>query len=438
MMKKYLVFLVLFVVAMAQFSCQKEESRLITGEGQLNRNSELTTKLQQVTTNDTRVDNVIDSSDCFSVKLPVQVLVSGQQVTVSGAQDYALVEEMFNGTPAGGSIAFEFPITVIDSAYQETIVGADAFEALVQNCVAPEPASCFSFQYPISVTAYDTASQQPINQTIDRDEEFYLFLENLPATAIYELNFPIGIVDSSGQVISVSGNESLNAAIEAATAACACNNPQILTQDLILYMPFANEVADLTGFGQVGVIGEVTFVEDRSLNPNGAVWVNPNTQTGFVSVIGNANNDLIQNNAFTVSLWFNLSTTDLSVDYLFSNSEFILGQGVPGQFDEIRAPFALAPGMPFLADPTWQIPQNLGFWHHLVATWDGTVLTLYVDGNAVAESTQPEFPQQMLGYLIGEDFSGFLDDVRVYRRALNSTEVGTLFELEGDVNTCLE
>ncbi|HVW66555.1 MAG TPA: LamG-like jellyroll fold domain-containing protein [Candidatus Peribacteraceae bacterium] len=77
-----------------------------------------------------------------------------------------------------------------------------------------------------------------------------------------------------------------------------------------------------------------------------------------------------------------------------------------------------------------------GAWHHGFLTYDGTDLRLYVDGQLVG--TQHGSGTHGIYYVsggtsIGRDgdsdsgyFSGNIDDVRVYKRALSSSEVGAL------------
>ena len=39
--------------------------------------------------------------------------------------------------------------------------------------------------------------------------------------------------------------------------------------------------------------------------------------------------------------------------------------------------------------------------------------------------------------MLGDDFTGALDDLRVYKRTLSDNEVGDLYNLEGDCYQCL-
>ncbi|MFC1792317.1 kelch repeat-containing protein [Planctomycetota bacterium] len=68
-----------------------------------------------------------------------------------------------------------------------------------------------------------------------------------------------------------------------------------------------------------------------------------------------------------------------------------------------------------------------GQWHRIGLIWDGSHRTLYVDGVAVSEDTQPGLESSQMGLYIGVDknyaagtfFSGLIDDIRIYNRVVN-------------------
>ncbi len=77
-----------------------------------------------------------------------------------------------------------------------------------------------------------------------------------------------------------------------------------------------------------------------------------------------------------------------------------------------------------------------GQWHNVVGTYDGSSVRLYVDGHQVGSGTADTAP---IGYglpssndlMIGDypgcsglDFSGNIDEVKVFNRALSSQEIG--------------
>jgi len=92
-------------------------------------------------------------------------------------------------------------------------------------------------------------------------------------------------------------------------------------------------------------------------------------------------------------------------------------------------------------------PVSPGEWHHIVGTYDGTQLQLYVDGLPVGNprfhtgTILPMLPGSFLS--IGSEdgrrccggpryFHGAIDEVAVYRRALTSAEVMDLFRRRAD------
>jgi hypothetical protein len=76
-------------------------------------------------------------------------------------------------------------------------------------------------------------------------------------------------------------------------------------------------------------------------------------------------------------------------------------------------------------------PLLLGRWVHLAGTFDGKVMRLYVDGREVATMDRPgpirpnHFRLHLGNYEEGHRafFTGLLDEVRIYSRALAAAEV---------------
>lgn len=432
-------FLIVFALLLGTLiSCQDEESLNNPGTGSLDKNAALTQKLQSVTANNTGIDNVIDSTDCFTVKLPVQVLVNGETITVASADDFLIVEEILESTSAGGSVDFVYPITLLTASYEEISVANESqFVGAVADCAGFEAIDCILLSYPLTLSIYDTGSQNPSTVTIDNNQEFYLTLLNLQDADVYQIQYPIAANDG----LIINDNAGLDDAIVTAIDDCACDNDTILTDDLILYLTFANEVRDLTEIANSQAIGEIEFTFDRTENPAAAILFAGGSADNQVVTPGNPNNDMLQDGAFTVSLWFNRQATNFGgpAEVLFRTN--LLDIVLEGPNPEIRSPKVLAAGQAELVDQDWIDDQLFGqieVWHHIVVTYDGNVLSLYRDGELRAEQ-QMTFPQSMMSpNFVGGNFQGFIDDVRVYKRALNIDEIIVLLELEGDVNTCLD
>lgn len=72
----------------------------------------------------------------------------------------------------------------------------------------------------------------------------------------------------------------------------------------------------------------------------------------------------------------------------------------------------------------------LNAWAHIAGTYDGTTLKIYVNGNLVSQKTVTASALITTGKLFiggntvwGEYFKGLIDDVRIYSKTLNQSEI---------------
>lgn len=78
---------------------------------------------------------------------------------------------------------------------------------------------------------------------------------------------------------------------------------------------------------------------------------------------------------------------------------------------------------------------SAGSWYHIAATWDGSTMLLYKDGSQISGSTSfvgtmgTNSNNVAVGSRAGSSYywNGSIDDVRIYNRALSSTEVSDLY-----------
>ncbi|MCK4553441.1 LamG domain-containing protein, partial [Candidatus Parcubacteria bacterium] len=92
-------------------------------------------------------------------------------------------------------------------------------------------------------------------------------------------------------------------------------------------------------------------------------------------------------------------------------------------------------GTTYTATSTTDINDNE--WHHIVGSYDGTTMKVYIDG--VLEDTNTDFsgnlPTNSGNVRIGADyqttaanfFDGLIDEARIYNRALSADEIGELY-----------
>ena len=71
------------------------------------------------------------------------------------------------------------------------------------------------------------------------------------------------------------------------------------------------------------------------------------------------------------------------------------------------------------------VAENVGQWHHVVATYDGAELKVYIDGTMLGSAPfSGTIDSSSNGFFdIGNGFSGQIDEVHVYPRALSAEQV---------------
>ncbi|MBU4334910.1 MAG: LamG domain-containing protein, partial [Candidatus Omnitrophica bacterium] len=158
--------------------------------------------------------------------------------------------------------------------------------------------------------------------------------------------------------------------------------------------------------------------------------------------------------SWTLAAWVNVSTvvSDSTLTSIIAKGDFnseaagdngnyfiILSEGLIGGGYELSAGFEEADGTDQVVAVSG-LPPTTGVWAHVACVFDDSAntITLYVSGNQLAQTTNvTAVPAQnddaveigddldnILG--VGEYFNGFIDEVRIYNRALSAAEIKRL------------
>ena len=173
----------------------------------------------------------------------------------------------------------------------------------------------------------------------------------------------------------------------------------------------------------------------------GATWT-PNAQVGTYALDFDGVDDLVETplqptgwNQVSVSCWAKSHSTD-SFEYFVMCSDQWNGNGFNLYFRHGN------PGEEF----AWTINgtslrkgdvTGADVWHHVVGTWDGETMRLYVDGSLLGTDTQSADITADVPLLFGDHsdkdgtnaLNGALDDIRVYDRTLSHPEINALYKL---------
>ncbi len=138
--------------------------------------------------------------------------------------------------------------------------------------------------------------------------------------------------------------------------------------------------------------------------------------------------------AFTISTWVNFDVPFHQMDgaypFLLNHESWAdkagFSLGAHGDIDDLGLR-----GLDGVSWPTAVTYQyEAGEWLHVGATYDGTNLRIFIDGDLVAsrEATMDVHYVEGLPLSIGSDFEGALDEMRIYGRALRHDELIALAE----------
>ena len=205
---------------------------------------------------------------------------------------------------------------------------------------------------------------------------------------------------------------------------------------LVAYYPFAGSANDTSGNGYNGTIYGATSDTDRFGNLNMAEGF---TDGAYISCSNNSIFNVTED--FTVSAWYKITGPQTASGY----KTVISKRNDDNSFWEVAyvepqhlIQFNLFNGFSSLEYISSKQDLATNAWHHVVATIRNNVIYLYSDGNldTSATITIPR-PSNTMPVLIGsstypaENFTGKIDDIRIYNRALADTEIAALYHEGG-------
>ncbi len=212
-------------------------------------------------------------------------------------------------------------------------------------------------------------------------------------------------------------------------------NAQMPAEGLIAYFPFNGNANDESVNNHDGTVYGSILTTDRFGIDNSAYSFDGTND--YIKMLGLPTNYT----QYTYSAWVksNLTTPSNSMGIVVQNG--FTGSIAWGSFGSIISKTNYRHWVIHRDDTgTLQYINNASTldlnWHHLLITWDGTDIKMYYDGllqNTFAVNTISTIYNELLVGAInnngsaGNFFNGKIDDIRIYDRALNGTEITTLF-----------
>ncbi len=199
---------------------------------------------------------------------------------------------------------------------------------------------------------------------------------------------------------------------------------------LVARYDFTGDRSDISGFGQDLSNNGANLGTDRFGLANAAATFN-----GSSNFDGAMANFPLGNSPRTVCAWTNPTALSAAfsevVMYGVNGTSQGWGFGMDGS---ATPPYGRMFILDTAGDLAYNLPHGLNVWRHMCATYSGATEQLFVDGTAVASkpvtlATASGTLKIGRGIFAGADyFTGSIDDVRIYNRALTNTEIQTLLQ----------
>jgi hypothetical protein len=208
-------FIALFSITLLFASCQDDDEKInVNTTDTLTNTSPLSSLLLRVSQNPTSNDNVVDNSSCFSIQLPVTVIVNSQQIIVSEEADYQIVQDAIEAFSNDDDIVnFVYPITIKFQNFQTQVLqNANDLDDVLDNCGEDDDfdeIDCVSINYPIVINVYDSNNQLANTITLTSNSGLFNFFDILDDNIYVAIVYPITVTNSAGQNVSINSNTEL-------------------------------------------------------------------------------------------------------------------------------------------------------------------------------------------------------------------------------------
>ncbi|WP_299115239.1 hypothetical protein [uncultured Winogradskyella sp.] len=292
------VFLFIIFALISFTACQDEALEVNNTEQQeiIQSGTELVELMSRTTANHGTMDDILDDASCFSVELPVTIIVSDITIVIETEADLEQLEDVFEDIQDDEDILdFVFPITIIFNDYTEIVIeDEEQLEDFIEGCEDEEEEDiieCVDFEYPISFSVFNSEFNLIETVTIENDQTLYEFIDDLEDdenALIVSLNYPVTLVYANDETIEVNSNEELAQALEAVEDDCddddyQCNEDDI--EDLLVECPW--DIEDENGdFETYQIIfnedGSLAITEGETTSAIGGAWSLSSTTEGLI------------------------------------------------------------------------------------------------------------------------------------------------------------
>ncbi len=214
------------------------------------------------------------------------------------------------------------------------------------------------------------------------------------------------------------------------------------TNGLVGYWPFNGNANDESGNGNNGTVNGASLTTDRNGNSNAAHSFSPNS---YIEVLDVEQFDFALKNEMSMSFWMKATSANNSSDYVRIPISKQTGAGISQLgwnifIEDTGNNLGMVVKNDLTGTQGYYSSSNISYlddkWHFFSYTFNNGFVTIYIDHEIVNKSTTSSV-------IIGDNsgnlrfgqidwasfytFSGQLDDIAIYNRALTEQEITALY-----------
>jgi len=198
-------------------SCYEDDAPLVEDENSLYHSSDLSSKLQSITSHNASFDDLIDNAFCFSLIFPYELTVNDQLRVFNSKQDLSPLRE-------DDAIEIVFPVSIVFSYYSiQEVNSTSELNTLINQCddfQSLTAFNCFSIEFPLTIKDFNDVNSSFQTHHFFNNKIIFLYLENLYDSDVYDIDYPILLLNKISREIVINDNQEFIDMLDSSPSHC--------------------------------------------------------------------------------------------------------------------------------------------------------------------------------------------------------------------------
>ncbi len=216
-MVKFYKSVIFLLLPILMVSCYEDDAPLVEDENFLHHSSDLSSKLQSITSHNASFDDLIDNAFCFSLIFPYELTVNDQLRVFNSKQDLSPLRE-------DDAIEIVFPVSIVFSYYSiQEVNSTSELNTLINQCddfQSLTAFNCYSIEFPLTIKDFNDVNSSFQTHHFFNNKIIFLYLENLYDSDVYDIDYPILLLNKISREIVINDNQEFIDMLDSSPSHC--------------------------------------------------------------------------------------------------------------------------------------------------------------------------------------------------------------------------